>query len=438
MAFDTSKLTTIGMFAGAGTLFLIAGLTTWGGVNRFFAGQALGEHATAMFVGDVGEARQAARSAAGWLGDDARAVLPATDPTDLDSDDRLRILSSRVPGIQRRDVLAARNFGRAILGQELDIPDQMSGGDGELIRHLAELAELTTGSLPDLPELPRHQAPSIDVLHYTLEQRLATAWRIADSVGVRNAAATLLALDPRHPAQDELALISVTLDRTGNSAMITMNAKKLDEARRVNAIRGLISLLEKDSESLGHSDRDERIAKLINQIPANQRSGEEMARWMSSGNRKLEDVVAAAERDGSETVVIAAINRAFERERYDLAKKLAPKLPKDKRRAVELAVAEYTWDTATLKQLAAKPEEYLPTIINPSLSFDYLCFHVSSPSGAIPRQDVYVKVNGEHVAAHQVRRFASLIKVPTSPGAKSVDLEVTLNEDVIFSGRVER
>lgn len=437
MALDR-KAIAIGMLAGSGVMLIIAGVTVWRGVGRYFAGAALSDHAAMVFEGDIAGARRSAEEAAGWLGQDARAALPALDLTQPDSDQQLERLAVQVPANQRSLVATARNFARALRGEELTGVELMTGSDAKLVQHMAELTALTRAPLPPLPDADRWLPPSRSILRSTLEQRVATAWRLGDSSAVRRSAAALLALDPEHPAQTELQLAMAVLDPSGNSAQIAKQSNRLREADRVTALRGLVALLDADEDALGNSDREVRIAKLIEQIPAAQRSPSEMARWLGGGDRDLAQAAKDAAKDGSPAVVTAAINSCFEQERYDLVAELIPKLPADQQRPARLALAEYTWDTATLKELSDDPKAHLPRLVGTHLAFDHTAFHVTSASGAIPRRDLFVKVDGKPVHANDIRRFASLMRVPITPGSSEIMLEVTLDEQVLFSGKVRR
>lgn len=437
MALDTRTIA-IAMLAGAGVLFVGAGMTVWNGVDRFFAAGALADHAEAAWEGDVAAARRAAENAAGWMGDDARAVLPTIDPTDPASDRRLELLAAQVPGSQRGLVLVARNFGRALRGDELLQPESMQGGDGALVRHIAELAALERGPLPGLPETERYQPPGYEILHHALEARVAAAWRLGDSAAIRTAAAALLALDPDHPAARELALATAALDPSGHHGVIRTRAQALGEEQRSAAVRGLIAQIDRDPAVLGNADPARRVAVLLDLIPQDRRSARELTRWLDSGERDLEAVVAEAKRAGTPAVVTAAINRSLAAERYDLARELVARLPADAQRAARLSIAELTWDTATLAELAEDPEAYLPRVVAPHLAFDHVAFHLSSASGAIPRKGVHLRIDGKPVHANQVRRFGSLVMAPITPGSSSISLQVALDAQSVFEGTVRR
>lgn len=429
----------IGQAVVAGILVLIALSTAWSAVQHAFAKRALAAQAEAEFLGDAARARREARDAAQWIDDDARCVLPALDPSDPATDEYLERLIPRVPERQIADVIAARNLGRALRGAALVQAERMTGGDAALITHMRALFEARRAPLPDPPTSERRAPVDRNILEAAWTMRLRHAWRLGDARAARDAADTLRLLRPQHPAQASLQLVATTLAASATRSQIRTLAGAIPETERTTVPRGLIRLLRRGHTAVRVDDPEERIAILAGAIPSAERTGTEMAFWLSGARIDLEELAEQTTRDPSRALVTVAINRCFAGGRFDLVEKLARFLEEEEqRRRVLLAVAERTWDVAALRRLTDTPADHLPTVIAPRLTFNRIHFHVTTPSGSIPRQPIHLRIDGKPVHGNAVVRAASLLKAPIRPGADRVHLTVLLAEEEIFSETITR
>ncbi len=383
------------LMAGGAICLAWAAFVTWGGIARWFAVSNLREAQVLAQSGDLAGARQAARSAVGWLPGSAATVLAAIDPTDPSAVD---YLTSAARGQNANDRTAIAAGAGAILGR---VPDGLDVGPGDL-PFLQALARKLPGPVSRDPDHPPHEA----VLAAWAAGRLTAAWLAQRQTDVHEAAGTVLLLAPRHPQAADLALIVTALaPQTPTKADLIKVAAEIPDAERRRWLgRQLLALAPERSE----------LRLLDGALDA-----------VAMGDAALAAVVSAA-KAAPDAINDGVIITCLQAGKPDLADELIALAPAGRKAALSKLQSLVTGGDFT-----ADP----PQISPPVAAGEELTFHLSNRAGALPTGRISVTIGQAEVPSDQVRRQGTLICVPLRVHGQQ-DLRITYDGALVFAANL--
>jgi hypothetical protein len=405
------------LLAVSAVLLLLAITIGWTSFTRWKAVRALNQYHLAVISGNKGAAKDAAEIAAS-VRDDAALVLPSLDLLTVDAG-MLARLRRDVPAHQRAIVDTALAFRAAL--QDGDATE-LDGADGRLLTHLAALRK---GNLPDFPVLAQGDVVHTAILDRCCQAHIAAAWRAGDAKALREPLEILVLLHPDHP---EFAKAQTLLAAIGRGASGTAASFSHDIiGDRVAFYRQLVVLA------------PEHKTSFIRLIPENDRTSAEIQAMLmvdgASGDLKAQ--VKRAEEDPTEPTIATLFRRCMESDEDELALRLIKKAPASIKTTMQLALAIKQGDLAQLVKLQPERTDLKAKISPPIGREKTISFHLTTESGLIPRDTgLEIRLNQVRIAPERIRRLGSLIVVEFRGMAASTEMEVKLNDAVVFSGTV--
>jgi hypothetical protein len=426
---QTTLLMAIFYGLAALVLLVIAAFVWLGTIQRWGAASALASMDQRFLARDYGGARSAAQSASGWLGSDARSVLPGLKRSDAD---RLSALRRSSPANQRQTISDAETFLNLQRGSGEFV--ETSTANGTLLSFV-NLIRKGQGPLPKWPTIDRGVDWNIQI--FALEETLIAAAKVGDSLAFRTAAERLLIAEPRHPCRPQLELISAFMDSSIPLGQ-ALNAVK-DEEQRFATLRFLVHLLQFDPAGMeGNTDAvAARVEEAAKGVPFNKRTETEQALAVYFGDQSPKVLAGMAQKTNSTTIQTMVAIRLLQSGAIEEVKQLAAQLPPAVGHALLRTVAIREFDKEALVALGGELSD-LPQVTNFRFGFDHVSFFLVNAEGIAPSVPVEVFVDGVRVGGDGVEQFGSLFTVQIRQGKPHVRLAIHVHGEELFSEVYQR
>jgi len=405
----------------AAVLLLVASLIGWGAVQRWRAIAAVNDHHISRLSGRANSARDSAEAAAALLPNDAMAALPAIDPAADNAGERLDRLERAVHPRQRAIVTTTAAFSAALRGSTGAIVD---GANGVLIKHLAALAK---GELPIFPPLPANDAPQAAILSQTAQRHAAAAWKAGNRDQLARGLGMVLLTRPAHAENRSLIVMLAALDVATDPAQFA-NAVDTLGANGLALVRRAVVLA------------PERAAKLSALIPPNQRTPDETQRVLAGGGAPGETIESLVEKSllsPSPPLFAVLFQRSLDMDKIDLARRIADKAVEPQQGEMRIAIAQHLGDVLTLTKLQPERTDLKPTTSPPVVGPGTISFHLATPAGVAPRLgELHARADGKLVPASRIKRWGSLVMLQVPDARGTIEVDVKLDDTLVFAGRV--
>jgi hypothetical protein len=383
------------------TLGCFGALVIWRTVDRFLLAWGMNDWHGKVFTNDAAGMRSSAQAAAEISPKSPAVILAGLDLHAENAGEKLAALPRH--GASADAIEAAAALAAAYAGTEIP------GSTGD-----AALAGIVARPDGTWPRTDRSAPPHKATLAAAYSARLADAWKHGRAADMRQAAAGLQMLFPRHPQAGELALILAALDpeATNDRNFIAQAGNRIsDVARRTQLARALYALApdRKDLATLafgGITDPAQLALKRLEEDAA-----------LVTGSKTPDQVLIRLAQQG----------------RMDLAERLLAPLD-DKRKATFAGLGALT--NASVANRPADPRAK-PRISQPVTRSGLISFHITNGFGGSYTDPVAILIDGKEIPADQVRRMGSLIwseVAKTGPGEVAIRIgsETLLSERLSF------
>jgi hypothetical protein len=404
-------------------ILLIAAVNiAYSGINRWLALYNLKSYTLSQLQGEHEEAREAITKAASRLPKRAATVLPSVDLTTDNGLERLDRLRRIAPLGERQIIATAIAFGQASR-KNSPTGDYPENSDAVLIRWLVALNTSTT---PKSMALSKEDPPHSKPYTYVLQRHFQAGIASGNVDMLRDSAGRLVLLYPRHPEIDKVRFVAALCDPAFPSdALRNMGSSLNPPESRTALVRRLGKLF------------PDRSAYILPLIPAEQRTEDENHAVLLTSPDTLETTVGLALASPTEPILRSMSTRCLNSNRPDLARRLAAVAHPPLTDELLLNIAIYEGDLSALAKLSGEKTNLQPQISKPVAHPGMIAFHLSTPSGVIPRAGALeVIVGGVVMTSNNITRFGSLVLIEVSDRGP-VAIEVKLDGTALFVGQVQ-